>query len=138
MKYDEAYEKWAKKYIRDGKLRKKEDIHLDKTINNQRQLTADEIAQIFASDYDDNKNDIADKDDAGIYDLLKEIDKQEEDTYSGVISRKEMDALLSALADDYDRTMPEEEYLYERAYRCGWNDAIDHITDLLKYEFKRR
>ena len=85
MNDDEAYKEWAKKYIRNVKLREDEDYYiLDKAFNHHAELTSDEIAQLFSDDSDD------------------------------------------------------EEYLYERAYCRGWNDAIDHIIDLLKYEFKRR
>lgn len=112
MDYNE-YKKWASKYDKSDSFRKKEDYCLNKKLDERHQLTADEIAQIFTSDYN------------------KQQESKDNDCF-------DLDALLVALNDDYDRTMPEEEWEFEKAYRRGWNDAIDHIAEILKYEFKRR
>lgn len=71
----------------------------------RKELTPDEIAQIFAVDWNDESDD-NDEDDGDSLDKLMEhlandYDKDEEYKY-GVLNKKEMDALLGAINDNVE------------------------------------
>lgn len=80
-----------------------------------RPLTYDEIASIFADGYD-------------------------------TLSESEMldyglDALLEALDDDYNHEgldKEKEPTLFEKAYKQGWDDAIQHIQEFLNRTVLRK